>query len=208
DSAIDKMEKYMQDKALNPDKVEIKTPDMPTPDYSNVYGINLGIIFGDDGSIVYIGEFSNGKANGYGEFQYTDAEGNSGFCCGTFTEGVFVKDEKGNKIDGVPQVTGEFVSVKGLTNTASSESVANKAAADEEMDREKATAECDRYLQMVEDKSEVITNIQWIRDPKVDEDFYYFSCTVNYGNLEKNGTVTVLKQSDGSFEALGLNYYD
>ena len=206
DTAIAEMEKYMQNETLNPDSVEIKTADTPTPDYSKVYGINLGIIFGDDGSIVYIGESSNGKAEGYGKFHYTDAEGNSRFCSGTFTDGVFVENEKGNKKDDVPEVTGEFVLVTGLENTASSESMANKAAADEERDCEKAKSECKRYLQVVIDKQKGITNIEWITYPKVSENNYYFSCTVEEGGLKRKGTVTVVKLSDGSFEATGLEF--
>lgn len=131
--AIDIMEKYMDNAVLNPGKVEIANADMPTPDYSKVYGIALGIFYYEDGNIRYVGEVSNGQANGFGKSWYSSEDG-GGLCCeGIFEDGRFKSgdscyDMKGNEISANELsdmvITGDFEMIQGLSDAASGKSVA------------------------------------------------------------------------------------
>ncbi len=208
DSAISVMESYLRNNTLNVDKVEMKeVSNMPKPNYSEVWGINIGAIFSEDGSIKYIGEFSDGLANGYGYFYYTNSQGSNLSCSGIFEDGEFIKDDNGRYIDNVPKVTGEFVSVSGLTNTDDIERMLDKKAAERANDKDKAVKECDKYVKMLIDKQSNIKRISWSKYPTVSDDKYYkFDCTVEYDDLTREGTITIVKKSDGSFEADGLKY--
>jgi hypothetical protein len=215
--AIDIMEEYMDKDILNPAKVEIANTDMPTPDYSKVYGINLGIFYYEDGNIGYVGEVSNGQANGFGCSWYSMNDG-GGLCCkGIFEDGIFKSgdscyDTEGNKTNASELsnmvIAGDFEMVQGLSNTPSSKSVAQQNANNEKQDRLKAQAAVKDYLNMLAKKQSSITNITWINIPDVSGNYYYFSCTVEYGDLKRKGTVTVQKEGDETFKATGLDFDD
>ena len=217
DKAIDIMESYMNKDILNPTKVEIVNTDMSTPDYSKVYGINLGILFYEDGNIKYVGEVSNRQANGYGKSWYSVEDGGGTCCEGIFKNGIFEKgdncyDTKGNKTSASELsnmvIAGDFEMVQGLSNTASSKSAAQQNANNEEQDRLKAQATVTDYLNMLEKKQSSITNITWINIPDVSGNYYFFSCTVEFGDLKREGIVTVEKKEDGTFKATGLDFND
>ena len=80
DNAIENMEVYMSNETLNPSKVKLINVDMPEAEYSKVYGINLGVLFYDDGNIRYIGEVKDEKASGYGIAWYP-FENDNRTCC-------------------------------------------------------------------------------------------------------------------------------
>lgn len=218
--AIDKMEEYMKNDTFNPEKVKTINVGMRMPNYFKVYGINLGILFYEDGNIRYIGEFEDGKANGYGYGWNLSEDANSkhreASCQGEFKDGVFQSgicfDANGNEIEASDlsniSFAGEFEVVKGLPNTASSESIAQQNADYEECDKERAQATVETYLDTVVKKQSSITNITWIDIPDITGDYYYFSCTVEFGDLKRKGTITVRKNSDGTFEVTGLDFDD
>lgn len=214
--AISNMETYMDNEILNPANVEINITNIPTPDYSIVYGIKLGILYYEDGSIKYVGEVSNGQANGFGSSWYSVMDG-GGWCCeGVFENGVFQNgdsyDKDGNtlaasELSGMV-FTGDFEMVEGLSNNKSSGSVAQQNANNEEQDRSKAQAAVKDYLNMLINNQRTITNISWFNIPEVSGSYYFFSCTVEYGDLKREGTVTVKKESDGTFTVTGLDFDD
>ena len=215
DEAIDKMEAYLRKTILNPSKVKSIHVDVPSADYSKVYGISLGILFYEDGSIKYIGEFSNGKADGIGEAWYSKEDGGGTFAEGTFSNGYFSSGEHHYGTDGNTNdiseaqkviFEGEFTPVKGLTNSRSSESVAAQTKADEENNQKKAQNECESYVNLLLKKQKSINKITWTKTPTVSGSYYYFSCTVIGDGYTRQGTITVRKQSDGSFAAQGLEY--
>lgn len=217
DKAIKHIEAYMDKVVLNPEKVEIAHTHVPTPDYSIVYGIKLGILYYEDGNIRYIGEVSNGKANGFGKAWYSVNDGGGTCCEGIFVNGIYESgdccyDMEGYKISASELsnmvFAGDFEMVQGLSNTASSDVVAQQRANDEEQNKSKAQAAVRDYLDIVLQKQSSITNITWITIPNVSGDYYYFSCTVEYGDLKRKGTITVKKKSDGTFAATGLEFDD
>lgn len=217
DQAIDNVEKYMDKDVLNPAKVEIPQVNSAVTDYSKVYGINLGILYYDDGNIMYVGEVSNGQANGFGYSWYADSSSGFGTCCiGTFENGIFKRGESFGKTgDSVSAselsdmvFAGDFVMVQGLSNAISSKSVAQQNENNEEQDKLKAQAAVEDYLNMVVNKQSSITNITWINIPDISDNYYFFRCTVEYGDLKREGTVTVRKESDGTFNATGLDFDD
>ena len=57
-------------------------------------------------------------------------------------------------------------------------------------------------------KQSMITNITWINIPEIIGDIYYYSCTVEYSDLKRKGTITVIKNVDGTFESIGLEFND
>lgn len=216
DEAMQIMEEYMSNETLNPSKVELANADMPEADYSKVYGINLGVLFYDDGSIRYIGEVKDGRASGYGIAWYS-SENDNGTCCdGQFVDGKFDSGESfgvdGNSINASElkdiSFEGDFVMVQGLSNSKSSEQVAQQTKDDEARDKSKACAAVETYLNDLYKKQSSITNITWINIPEVVGNYYYFSCTVEYSDLKRKGTVTVKKNSDGTFKATGLEFDD
>ena len=103
---------------------------------------------------------------------------------------------------------GDFVMVQGLSNSKSSEQVAQQTKDDEARDKSKACAAVETYLNDLYKKQSSITNITWINIPEVVGNYYYFSCTVEYSDLKRKGTVTVKKNSDGTFKATGLEFDD
>lgn len=217
DKAIDSMETYMNKEILNPAEVEIANTHMPTPDYSKVYGINLGILYYEDGSIRYVGEVSNGKANGYGECWYSLSDGGGTCCEGIFEDGIIKSADncynmEGNSISANELsnivIAGDFEMVHGLKNTMSSKAVAQKNADDEERDISKAGVAVQDYLDNLLKKQSSITKITWIKVPDIRGNQYFFSCVVEYGDLKRGGTVTVKKNSDGTFKATGLSFND
>lgn len=215
--AIDNIEEYMDNDTLNPAKVKIVNTDMPTPDYSKVYGINLGILYYEDGNIRYVGEVSNGQANGFGKSWYSENDGGGSCCEGIFEDGIFKSgdrcyDIEGNKISASELsdivIEGDFEMVQGLDNTVSSKTIAQQNADEEEQNKLKAQAAVKDYLNTLTKKQSSITNITWFTIPDVSGDYYFFSCTVEFGDLKRKGTVTVKKKSDGTFEATGLEFDD
>lgn len=214
--AIDNLEIYMDKEILNPAIIEIDNMNIPIPDYSIVYGIDLGILYYEDGSIKYVGEVSNGRANGFGKSWYSVIDGGGGCCEGIFENGVF---QNGNSFDtdgynitaselSDMVITGDFEMVEGLSNNESSRSVAQQNANKEEQDRLKAQAAVEDYLNMLANNQSSITNITWINIPNVSGSYYFFSCTVEYVDLKREGTVTVKKESDGTFKVIGLDFND
>lgn len=209
-------EAYLNTETLNPRKIKNVAVDMSGVDYSKVYGISLGILYYDDGLIKYIGEFSEEKANGYGKSWYSTEDGGGSFCEGEFENGCFVSgnhygtDGNTNDINDAKKVVfdGDFDAVQGLTNSISSESVADKAKNDEANNVRKAQNECGSYVNLVLDKQSSIDNITWFRTPRVSGDYYYFSCKVEENNATQEATITVKKQSDGTFKAQGLEFDD
>lgn len=128
--AINITEEYMDKDVLDPAKIEIPNVDIPNPDYSKVYGINLGILFYEDGNIRYIGETTDGKANGFGKCWYLENDGGKSWCEGIFEDGIFKSgdncfDAQGNRISASElsnvEIAGDFKIVQGLSNTISSE---------------------------------------------------------------------------------------
>ncbi len=216
DNAIENMEVYMSNETLNPSKVKLVHADMPEAEYSKVYGINLGVLFYDDGNIRYIGEVKDGKASGYGIAWYPCENDNRTCCDGKFVDGLFnsgeAYDTDGNSITASElkdiSFEGEFVMVQGLSNSKTSEQVAQQTKNDEERDMAKACAAVKTYLNDLDKKQSSITNITWINIPDVVGNYYYFSCTVEYSDLKRKGTVTVKKNSDGTFKATGLEFDD
>ena len=216
DNAIENMEVYMSNETLNPSKVKLVNADMPEAEYSKVYGINLGVLFYDDGNIRYIGEVKDGKASGYGIAWYPSENDNRTCCDGEFVDGLFnsgeAYDTDGNSITASELkdilFEGEFVMVQGLSNSKTSEQVAQQTKNDEERDMAKACAAVETYLNDLDKKQSSITNITWINIPDVVGNYYYFSCTVEYSDLKRKGTVTVKKNSDGTFKATGLEFND
>lgn len=216
DKAVQIMEEYMSNETLNPSKVELANVDMPEPDYSKVYGINLGVLYYDDGNIQYIGEVKDGKASGYGIVWYSSENDNRTCCDGEFVNGFFnsgeAYDTDGNDISASDLIDisfeGEFAMVQGLSNSKTSEQVAQQTKNDEERDKEKACVAVEIYLNNLVNKQSSITNITWLNVPDVRGNYYYFSCTVEYSDLKRKGTVTVKKNSDGTFKATGLEFND
>lgn len=216
DNAMQIMEEHMSNETLNPSKVELINADMPEPDYSKVYGISLGVLFYDDGNIRYIGEVKDGKANGYGIAWYP-SENDNGTCCdGQFVDGLFDSGKSygvdGNSINASElkhiSFEGEFVMVQGLSNSKSSEQIAQQTKNDEERDKSKACAAVETYLNDLYKKQSAIKNITWINIPDVSGNYYYFSCTIEYSDLKRKGTVTVKKNSDGTFKVTVLELDD
>ena len=215
--AIKNMETYMDNDILNPEKVEIVNTYMTTPDYSIVYGISLGILYYEDGYIRYVGEVSNGQADGLGCSWYSMSDG-GGLCCeGIFEDGILKRgdgcyDMKGNKISANELsnmvFAGDFEMVQGLSNTASCKSVAQQNAINQEQDESNAQEAARDYLNLLLKKQSSITDIKWYKIPDVSGDYYFFSCIIEYGDLNRTGTVTVKKKSDGTFEATGLELDD
>lgn len=213
---IDNLETYMDKEVLNPAKIEIDNMNIPIPDYSIVYGIHLGILYYEDGSIKYIGEVSNGQANGFGKSWYSVIDGGGGCCEGIFENGVFQNGKSfGTDGDYIAAselsdmvFTGDFEMVEGLSNNKSSSYIAEQNARNEEQDSLKAQAAVEDYLNMLVKNQSSITNITWFTIPKVSGSYYYFSCTVEYADLKREGTVTVRKESDGTFKVTGLDFDD
>ncbi len=98
--------------------------------------------------------------------------------------------------------------VEGLSNNKSSSYIAEQNARNEEQDSLKAQAAVEDYLNMLVKNQSSITNITWVAIPKVNGSYYYFSCTVEYADLKREGTVTVRKESDGTFKVTGLDFDD
>lgn len=191
--------KYLDEEILNPDKVNYVIPYLQKVDYSKVYGINLGIMYYSDGSIWYVGEIKNNKANGYGIAYMPNGDR---IAEGTFEDGFVTKGAKNKEC-----IEGEYIGVDGLTNTQSSESVAKKAQSDEQADINKAANKCDAYLNDVLKKQKGIDSIQWIKVPSVSGSEYTFSCTVFFTDgSQKKGKVYVKKSYDGTFEVEYLLY--
>lgn len=121
--AIDELENYMNKTVFNPEKVKYSVTLMPNADYSKVYGISLGIIFYDDGNIMYVGEIKNGLPHGYGESFYHPDEHADTMANGKFENGKFVNgvhyglDGNTNDIADVQkfEFNGRCVMVSGLT---------------------------------------------------------------------------------------------
>ncbi|MCM1161249.1 MAG: hypothetical protein NC412_08500 [Roseburia sp.] len=132
----------MSNETLNPSKVKLVNADMPKVEYSKVYGINLGVLFYDDGNIRYIGEVKDGKASGYGIAWYPSENDNRTCCDGGFVDGLFnsgeAYDTEGNSITASELkdilFEGEFVMGQGLSNLKTSEQVAQQTKNDEERD--------------------------------------------------------------------------
>ncbi len=217
EEAIETMEDYMKDKTLNPSKVELANAEMPQPEYSKVYGINLGVLFYDDGSLHYIGEVKDGKANGYGTAWYPSDKDNGTCCIGQFVDGIFNSGDSfgvdGNSIS-VSELKdvsfeGEFEMVQGpSTSSISSEEAAKQAKDDEEIDKLKARDAVEAYLDILREKQSSIKKVTWVKVPEVSGDNYYFSCTVEYSGFVRKGTITVEKDSYGTFKATGLDFDD
>lgn len=216
--AIEIAEKYMNKDVLNPAKFKVPNVDIPNPDYSKVYGINLGILFYEDGNIRYIGEISDGKANGFGKCWYSENDGEVSWAEGIFEDGIFKVGDKcfdvqGNKVSASEVsdivIAGDFEIVQGVNNATSSKSVVEQNKNNEEQDKLKAQAAVENYINDVLAKQSSITNITWITIPDIstDGEYYFFSCTVNYGDLEREGTITVEK-NDGILKATGLEFKD
>lgn len=130
DKEIDELKVYMRKDIINTAKVEISNEDIEISDLSQVYGINLGILFFEDGNIRYIGEISDGKANGFGKCWYLENDGGKSWCEGIFEDGIFKSgdncfDAQGNRISASElsnvEIAGDFKIVQGLSNTISSE---------------------------------------------------------------------------------------
>lgn len=214
DETIESLEKYMEKTVLNPTKVDYTLPSIPDADYSNVYGISMGIIYYDDGNIMYIGEMSEGKPDGFGRAWYSSKDGNGTMCEGVFENGIFISgdhygtDGNSNDIKDVQNVSieGEFEMVTGLNNTDTSESVANKRVDDEKKDKEKASACAKQYVNTLVNKDNGCNKIEWYNIPSVSGLYYSYSCTVTLSdNSTKKGTITVKKEPDGGFSAVGLD---
>lgn len=217
DEAIGRMEAYINNDVLNPEKVEFASANMQEPDYSKVYGVYLGILYYDDGNIRHVGEVSNGQVNGFWFCWYPAGDGGRLCCQGIFENGMFVSgddcfDREGNRIaiHELEEVmfTGDFEMIQGISDTRSSRAVAQQNANYEERDKLEAQLAVRDYLDTVIEKQSSITNITWINIPKVSGNYYFFSCIVEYGELEREGTVTVRKTSDGTFEVTGLEFDD
>lgn len=86
--------------------------------------------------------------------------------------------------------------------------IVQKNADDEERDRSKAETAVEEYFNMLAEKQSSITNISWLTYPDVSGNYYYFSCKVEYSDLKREGTLTVKKESDGTFKATGLEFDD
>ncbi len=217
DEEIKKLEEYMKNQKLNLNKVTMESVELPPLDYSNVYGINLGILYYEDGTIKYIGEFADGKANGFGRSWYTSEEGSSSYWEGTFEDGKFVSgechtyDTDGNEIDMYEmdmEYAGEFDAVQGLTNRTSSEQAAQEAAETEDRNKQKAIAAVEKYISNLLNKQPSIKKITWTKIPTISGGDYYFSCDVIYSNLTRKGKFYVVKQSDGTFKVETLMMED
>lgn len=217
DEAIETMEDYMKDEKLNPSKVELANAEMPQPEYSKVYGINLGILFYDDGSLHYIGEVKDGKANGYGTAWYPSEKDNGTCCIGQFADGKFNSgDSFGVDGDNISvselkdvSFEGEFEMVQApSTSSKSSEEAAKQADDDKGIDNIKARKAVEAYLDILREKQSSIKKVIWAKVPEVSGDNYYFSCTVEYSGFVRKGTITVKKDSNGTFKATGLHYDD
>ncbi len=217
DESIEKNTDYLNEEILNPEKVSLEKYNFVENDTmkEKVYGIKLGILFYDDGSIMYIGEFMDNEANGYGYAWYNKEDGGGILATGMFKKGYineaeihYGKDGNINDIEDTKNVMfkGEFVGLDGFTNYLSPEVVANQTAKAEENDIDNAKKECERYLTELTSKQEHIVLIDYSEYPEVDGEYYYFSCTVKGSGLKRTGTVTVVKQSDGSFKAQGLMF--
>ncbi len=213
DDAIDNLEEYMEKTVFNPDKVKYTAPSMPNADYSNVYGISMGILLYDDGNIMYIGEITDDQANGYGRAYYSSKDGGGIMCEGSFESGRFIDgehyghgDEDNLKEIQEKSFSGECMMVSGLKNTQSSESVANKKASDDARDKQKASACVRDYVNTVVKKQNGCEKAEWIDIPEIDGSFYSYSCTLTMtdGSTRK-GTITVYKDSDGTFTAEGID---
>lgn len=207
DETIDSLEKYMKKTVLNPANVDYTLPSMPDADYSNVYGISLGIIYYDDGNIMYIGEMGDGKADGFGEAWYSSEDGNRFMHKGVFKKGTYVSGVVGsNDLEDNVLMEGKFEMVTGLNNTDTSESVANQRVNDEKRDKKKASACAKQYANAVVNKDNGCSKIEWYDIPSVSGSYYSYSCTVTMSdNSTRKGTITVKKDTDGSFSAVGLD---
>lgn len=212
--AIDELENYMDKTVFNPEKVEYSAPSMPSVDYSKVYGISLGIIFYDDGNIMYIGEIKNGLPHGYGEAFYHPDEHADTMANGNFEDGKFVSgdhyglDGNMNDIADIQkfEFSGQCVMVSGLANSISSETVANKNKSDEEADKKKASACVEDYLQKVCDKENGTVSVEWFDIPTIIGSYYSYSgtFTMSDGSTRK-GTIIVEKNSDGTFSPVRID---
>lgn len=76
-------------------------------------------------------------------------------------------------------------------------------------DTDKAKKCAEEYIQKTVDKKNGCSEISWIKIPSISGSKYEFSCTCTLSDGSKrNGTLTVKKQSDGSFKAEGLMFDD
>jgi hypothetical protein len=75
-----------------------------------------------------------------------------------------------------------------------------------EQDMTGARKEAEKYINNVWDKQDNIFFISLTGDGRCNGNWYYFDCEVTYDNgTERNGTVSVVMNDDGSFEARGLD---
>lgn len=206
-------EVYLYEEVLNTEKVSLDKYDFDKTEKmkERVYGLNLGILFYSDGAIKYIGEYSNGKANGYGYSWYSTEDGGGEFAKGEFSDGYldeaeshYDKNGNTNNINDAKKVTfsGDFVKIEGFEDSVSSVEMANLT----EDDMYNARAACASYLVDLENMHSSITGTDIIGDPVVDGCYFYFTCSVRDGNMDRTGKVTVMKKNDGSFKVNGLTY--
>lgn len=206
-------EVYLYEEVLNTEKVSLDKYDFDKTEKmkEKVYGLNLGILFYSDGAIKYIGEYSNGKANGYGYSWYSTEDGGGEFAKGEFSDGYldeaeshYDKNGNTNNINDAKKVafSGDFVKIEGFEDSVSSVEMANLT----EDDMYNARAACASYLVDLENMHSSITGTDIIGDPVVDGCYFYFTCSVRDGNMDRTGKVTVMKKNDGSFKVNGLTY--
>lgn len=214
DEAITTLEKYMDKTVFNPAKVKYTAPTMPNEDYSKVYGISLGIIFYDDGNIMYIGEIKDGLPHGFGEAFYSHDESGDMMAEGQFENGVFISgnhyDKEGNTND-ISEVQkysfdGNCVMVSGLNNTSSNEYIANKNKNDADRDKELASVCARDYLQDICNKKNGTDSVQWIDIPTISGPYYSYSVTVTMSDgTKREGTCIVEKNYDGTFSPVEID---
>lgn len=94
------------------------------------------------------------------------------------------------------------------TSSKSSEEAEKQADDDKGIDNLKARKAVEAYLDILREKQSSIKKVIWAKVPEVSGDNYYFSCTVEYSGLVRKGTITVKKDSNGTFKAIGLHYDD
>ena len=83
----------MKKEIFNPKWVKYTAPSMPKADYSEVSDDSLGIIFYDDGNIMYIGEMTDNLPDGYGEAFYCSNERTNTMARGNFEAGTFISGD-------------------------------------------------------------------------------------------------------------------
>lgn len=75
-------------------------------------------------------------------------------------------------------------------------------------DMERARRAANSYIEKLEAKQRNISFVSLSSGGRCSGDYYYIDCTVHFKDYStRKGTIKILKNTSGSFEALGLDFH-